>query len=171
MKQILETKRLYLRNLCPEDAEVLYDYRNDKRCYAYQRWEDTSLAWLRKFVEDFRDDAFLSDKEEQHYAICTREGALAGDLSYIYTASDNCVTLGITISYAHHRKGYAFEMLEAVVAAVQTAHPGLDIVALIDRENTPSIALFEKLGFQRECYAESIGSFVYVIYGKSEKEG
>ena len=171
MKQILETERLYLRSLCPEDAEILHDYRSDKRCYAYQRWEDTSLEWLRKFAADFRDDAFLSDKEEQHYAICTKEGALAGDLSYFYTPSDNCVTLGITISYAHHRRGYAFEMLQAVVAAVQTAHPGLDIVALIDKENAPSIALFEKLGFRRECYAESIGSFVYIIYGKNEKEG
>jgi len=27
-------------------------------------------------------------------------------------------------------------------------------------------SLFEKLGFQQECYAESISSYVYVLYGK-----
>lgn len=166
MEGILETKRLYLHNLRANDVEALYTYRNDRRCYEYQRWEDTSKEWLAQFVEDFRGDVFLSDKEEQHYAICTRDRMLAGDLSYFYTASDNCVTLGITIAPEHHRKGYAFELLQAVVAAIQSWYPQLDIVALIDKENTPSIALFEKLGFYRECYAESIASYVYVIDGK-----
>lgn len=166
MEWILETERLCLRSLCAADVETLYDYRNDERCYQFQRWEDTSKEWLRKFIEIFREDVFLSDKEEQHYAICTKDGALAGDLSYFYTASDNCITLGVTISYRHHRKGYAFELLQAVIGAVQERHPKLDIVALIDKENAPSIALFEKLGFYRECYAESIASYVYVIDGK-----
>ena len=51
---------------------------------------------------------------------------------------------------------------------VQEKYPKLDIVALIDRENGPSIALFEKLGFYRECYAESIASYVYVIDRKEK---
>ena len=46
--------------------------------------------------------------------------------------------------------------------------PALDIVALIDPENEASIALFENLGFEQECYAERIGSWVYVIYGRED---
>lgn len=167
MEKILETSRLFLRNLREEDAGGIYAYRNDERCYVYQRWEDTSLAAVRELIAAHGGDVFLSDREEQHYAICVSGGELAGDLSYFYTEEDNCITLGITIAPAYQRKGYAFEMLRAVVAAVQQRHSALDIVALIDKENAPSIALFEKLGFYRECYAQSIGSYVYVIDGKA----
>ena len=163
MEKILETDRLFLRNLLPEDGTTIHAYRNDHRCYIYQRWEDTSRESICRFIREFGCSRFLSEQEEQHYAISTRSGVLIGDLSYFYTQRDNCVTLGITIAPEHQRKGYGFELLRAVVEAVQVRHPKLDIVALIDKENVPSIALFEKLGFYRECYAKSIASYVYVI--------
>lgn len=47
----------------------------------------------------------------------------------------------------------------------------MDIVALIDRENEPSLSLFEKLGFFRECYAESISSYVCVKPPKDRRNG
>ena len=121
MPLILKTERLYLRNLCPADAQAMFAYRNDPRCYKFQRWKDTSM-------------------EEK----------------------DNCITLGITVSPQFQRKGYAFEMLSAVIAAARERHPQMELVALIDKENEPSLSLFEKLGFYRECYAESIGSYVMV---------
>ena len=166
MEVFLKTQRLYLRNLEEDDAGTIWAYRNDERCYVCQRWENTSMEAVRSLIADHDRDSFLSDREEQHFAVSTRHGALVGDLSYFYTASDRCVTLGITIAPEHHRKGYGFEILSSVVAAVRQRHPGLDIVALIDKENAPSIALFEKLGFYRECYAEKIASYVYVIDGK-----
>lgn len=163
---MVKTQRLVLRNLRKEDAEKIYAYRNDPVCFRYQRWEDTSLGAVTAFVQTYADSEFLSKKEEQHYAICAGE-ALVGDLSYFYTEEDNCVTLGITVAPEYQRRGYAREILSAVVAAVRQTYPKLDIVALIDRENTPSIALFEGLGFYRECYAQKIESYVYVIYGKN----
>ena len=58
-----------------------------------------------------------------------------------------------------------------MIAAVQARHPAMDIVALIDRENEPSLSLFEKLGFFRECYAESISSCVCVKPPKDRRNG
>lgn len=163
----LQTERLWLRNLEKEDRAAVFAYRNDPECAKFQRWEDTSLEAVEALIEGAKEDVFLSEKKEQHYALCNGE-ELVGDLSYFYTAEDRCITLGITLSPERQRKGYAFEMLQAVVRAVQNRHPALDIVALIDRENGASVALFEKLGFYRECYAESIASYVYVIDGKKE---
>ena len=57
-------------------------------------------------------------------------------------------------------------MLTEVIRQIQLRYPGMDIVGLIEKENVKSIGLFEKLGFVQECYAESMGSYVYVIYGK-----
>lgn len=160
---LLQTARLYLRNLRPEDTPMIHAYRNDPNCAKFQRWEDTSAASISAFVEKFKDCLFLSKQEEQHYAICLNTGILVGDLSYFYTEEDSCITLGITIAPDYQHQGIAREMLDAVVKSVQQGYPHLDIVALIDPENEASIRLFESLGFYRECYAHSIQSFVYVI--------
>lgn len=157
-----KTARLSLGNLRPADAEAIHAYRNDPVCYRYQRWEDTSPEAVQEFVEKFSQSQYLSH-QEAHYAIRAGEG-LIGDLSYFYTEGD-CITLGITIAPAHQRKGYAAEVLRAVTADAREKFLKLDIVALIDPENKASIALFEKLGFTRECYAEKIDSYVYVLYG------
>lgn len=168
MKKFLETRRLFLRNLRPEDGAQIHGYRNDPGCFRYQRWEDTSAEAVQAFVREYAACEFLSKQEEQHYAVCAGE-KLVGDLSYFYTEEDRCVTLGITVSPDHQRKGYAREILAAVISAVRETYPQLEIVALIDKENAPSIALFEGLGFYRECYAERIQSYVYVIYANGGK--
>ena len=165
---MLKTERLHLDNLRIADVKIITAYRNDPQCAKYQRWEDTSEEAVTAFAKTFENSVWLSKEEEQHYAIRAGEN-LAGDLSYFYNEEDRCVTLGITIAPEHQRKGYAKEILSAVVDAVRKNYPALDIVALIDPENAASIALFEKLGFERECYAEKIQSFVYVISGSWNK--
>ena len=163
---MLKTPRLYLRNLRQSDALLIHAWRNDPDCVRYQRWEATDMEAVAAYVERFARSCFLSKQEEQHYAVCDHKG-IVGEVSYFYTEEDRCVTLGITIAPSHQRKGYAREILAAVTDAVREKYPALDIVALIDRENLPSIALFEGLGFERECYAEKIHSFVYTIYAKT----
>lgn len=167
MAIFLETQRLDLRNLRQEDERILLAYRNDPECAKYQRWEDTSPEAVRRLIGQAKENVFPSEQEEQHYAIYNKEETV-GDLSCFYTEEDHCVTFGITIAPGFQRRGYAFEILQAAVKAVQKWNPRLDMVALIDKENIPSVALFEKLGFYQECYAESIGSFVYVIDGKNK---
>ena len=166
---MLRTTRLYLRNLCHADVGTLFDYRNDSRCNLYQRYEDTSMAYLQKFVQDYSDSTFLSKEEEQHYAIgCDATGEMIGDLSIFFTEADRCFTLGITIAPTYQRQGYAYELLTEVIARLQQYEPSADIVALIEKDNAPSICLFQKLHFSLECYADSIQSYVFVIYGKAE---
>ena len=168
MPDYLKTRRLRLRSLRPEDAQAIFSYRNDPRCYRFQRWEDTSLDAVKAMIAEFGADVFLSRKPEQHYSITTLDGTLVGDMAYFDTDQDNCVTLGITISPAFQGQSCAFELLTAVCDAIRARHPGMDIVALIDKENKPSLSLLEKLGFCRECYAESIASYVYVKSGISQ---
>ena len=108
-------------------------------------------------------------KKEQHFAIClTENDALVGELAYFHVEGD-CITLGVSVSYKYHKKGFAYEILTEVVKRIQSKYPTTDIVGLIEKENVKSIGIFEKLGFVQECYAESMGSYVYVIYGKQGK--
>lgn len=163
---MLQTERLHLRNLRPADADILFAYRNDDRCSRYQRYEATSMASLQRFVEDHAHSIWLSRQEEQHYAIVrSADDQMIGDLSVFCTEQDRCFTLGITVAPPYQRQGCAYELLQAAVAQLRQRYPSDDIVALIDPENRQSLSLFRKLGFVEECWAESIRSYVYTIFG------
>ena len=163
---MLKTTRLYLRNLAPADVDMLFDYRNDSRCSRYQRYDDTSKPYLQAFVQTYSHSDFLSREEEQHYAIvCHENDRLIGDLSVFFSEEDNCFTLGITIAPQFQMQGYAYELLREVTMQLQTRYPSVDLVALIEKDNAGSISLFKKLGFIEEGYADSIQSYVFVIYG------
>ena len=56
--------------------------------------------------------------------------------------------------------------MKEVVSQIQNHYSSTDIVALIEKENAKSISLFKKLGFIEECYADSIQSYVFTIYGE-----
>ena len=161
---LLQTSRLYLRNFMYADAVTLFDYRNDSRCNRYQRYDDTSIAYLQKFVQDFSHCTFLSREEEQHYAVISNASCdMIGDISVFFSEADNCFTLGITIAPAFQKQGYAYEILKEVTEQLQTAYPSIDLVALIEKNNAASISLFKKLNFIEECYADSIQSYVFTL--------
>ena len=164
MSEFLKTQRLRLRGFLPEDLDAVYAWRNDAPCAKFQRWTDTAKESIRAYLARHREDVFPSEKEEQHYAIADASGETVGELAFFYNPDDRCVTLGITIGPKHQGQGLATEMLSAVIGCTREACPAMDIVALIHPENRASIRLFEKLGFQLECYAESIESCVYTIF-------
>lgn len=164
---MLQTQRLHLRNLCQNDVETLFAYRNDIRCNRYQRYENTSKAYLQKFVQDYSHSTFLSREAEQHYAIILNaDSHMIGDLSVFFSEADRCFTLGITIAPLYQKQGYAYELLKEVIAQMQNREPSVDIVALIEKENSNSLSLFKKLNFVEECYADSIRSYVFTIFGR-----
>lgn len=166
---MLQTKRLSLRNFYQTDIDTLFDYRNDDRCNLYQRYDDTSREYLQNFIQIYSNSTFLSLEEEQHYAIvCNEDHKMIGDISIFFTKADNCFTLGITIAPLFQKQGYAYELLKEVTTQLQSSYPSVDIVALIEKDNTKSISLFQKLHFIKECYADTIQSYVFTLYCKAE---
>lgn len=164
---IFETECTRVRNLNEDDIEKMVCYRRDERCNKFQRYEDFSYEYMRNFIEKYACSIFLSLEDEQHYAITLKDDAsIVGDFSVFYTESDNCFTLGITIAPEVQRKGIAYEVLDSIVKKIREKYPTMDIVALIEKENAGSIALFQKLGFIEECFEESIESYIYCIYGE-----
>lgn len=171
MSEYLRTSRLILRNFIPEDFPAVFSWRNDPDCAKFQRWEDISAEAVGCYLTRHREDIFLSEKAEQHYAIAAPSGAVLGELACFCNPEDRCITLGITIAPAHQGQGLAYELLTAVIDCIRRVYPGLDIVGLIHPENGASIALFRKLGFILECYAESINACVYTIFAENGPNG
>ena len=165
----LETQRLYLRGLEPGDAQAMAGWRNDPDCARYQRWAARTPEEIAAVIARCAGGDFLSDAAEQHFVLCARDGRAVGELAYFFAPGD-CVTLGVTIAGGEQKKGYAHEILSAVIKKIRGAYPALDIVALIEPENEASCHLFGKLGFAREGYAETIHSYVYTLPGQAESD-
>ncbi len=158
----LITKRLGIRNMTDADLVFIKSLRADEVCARYQRWEDNSEEHIRELIATHRHDVLLSDTEIQRFLIVMHDGTPIGTLVLFVTPDEDCITVGITIASAHQRKGYAKEILTTLCNLAKETYPTLDLIALIHPDNTPSIRLFEALGFRFQLHAESINSLVYV---------
>ena len=107
----LETRRLILRNVAPRDAAAIYDYRNSEVCARYQRGQTRTRSGIDALVQRRRND-LLSLDAPALLAIALKEtDELVGEV--VVMPQDGTISLGYTVSYLHHRKGYAFEALTA----------------------------------------------------------
>ena len=74
---------------------------------------------------------------------------------------DGTISLGYTFSYKHHRKGYAFEALTALISMLHERYPEWDFISFTEAENEPSMALLKKLGYKDMGYIPSMESQVF----------
>lgn len=158
---IIKTHRLILRNLRDTDAAVMYDYRNNEVCARYQRGQTKDLPGIQKLVMDRAGDTITTEHPFM-IAVATREcDELVGEI--VVMPNENTFTLGYTFSYQHHRKGYAFEALSALIALLHESYPTWEFICFTDPENIPSRNLLRKLGYADLGYLASRES---VVYGK-----
>ena len=161
----LESERLILRYVLPEDAAVMFDYRNNEICARYQRGQTKDLPGIKELVAQRAGDT-LTDEDNSLVAVTLKDtGEMVGEI--VVMPNDGCFTLGYTFSYRHHRKGYAFEALTALTELLHEQYPEMEFISFTDPENMPSRKLLEKLGYTDLGYVEKITSNVY---GKWLKE-
>ena len=72
--------------------------------------------------------------------------------------NDGTISLGYTFSYKHHRNGYAFESLTALINLLHEQYPEWDFISFTEPENEPSMALLKKLGYKDMGYIPSMES-------------
>lgn len=157
----LKSENLVLRNLHKDDLQTLFEYRNDENCAKYQRWEDTSLDYLKNLIENNKEKNIL-DKETLQLAIgLASTNELVGDMFVAF--KDKVITLGYTISPKHQRRGFAYEIIKSLVNYIFDNFDGYEIVCLVHPENEPSKNLLNKLNFKNEGYVEKIDSIIYYI--------
>lgn len=58
---LIETARLFLRNVAAKDAETIYDYRNNEICAMYQRGQIKDLVGIEDLVDHLKDDEISVD--------------------------------------------------------------------------------------------------------------
>ena len=153
----LETERLRLEPIRPDHADAMFEGLHDPSLYAYQT--DEPPASRRELRERYaRLARGLSPAGDQHWLnwiIVPRDaGSAAGYVQATVEDDLTSATIGYLVLPAYQRRKYGGEAVAAMVRHL-TASGIRAVEAVIDTRNAASIALIERLGFQRRTTRRS----------------
>ena len=155
----IETARLILRNVAAKDADNMYDYRNNEICARYQRGQTKDYNGTVALVERRKNDVMSVDAPFMVVVALKDTDEMVGEI--VVMPKDGTISLGYTFSHKHHRKGYAFEALTALINMLHEQYPEWDFISFTEPENEPSMALLKKLGYKDMGYVPSMESQVF----------
>lgn len=164
----IETERLVLRNLEPQDAKIMYDYRNNELCARFQRGQTKDYDGITNLIERRKDDTLSVDASFMVAVALKESNEMVGEI--VVMPKDGTISLGYTFSYKHHRRGYAFESLSVLINLLHEKFPGWDFISFTEPENVPSMELLKKLGYKDMGYVPSMESRVFGKWTNPETE-
>ncbi|PFH08557.1 RimJ/RimL family protein N-acetyltransferase [Collimonas sp. PA-H2] len=150
---ILSTSRLILEPLLARHAEILFAHLSDAALYTYMPHQPPASA------------ASLAERYQRLESRRSADGSaiwlnwavrLAGGEEYVgyvqaSVEADGQAMLAYFVFAPYQRQGYAVEMCTKVRDYLFSAFAASSVCALIDTRNRASIALVERMGFQREA--------------------
>ena len=155
----LKTERLVLRNLMPQDADVMFDYRNNEICSRYQKGQTKDYAEIAKMIERRRADV-LSAEAPFMVAVALKEtNEIIGEI--VVKPKGDTTELGYTFSYRYHRCRYAFEALTALIAQLHRMAPDRAFISFVEPQNIASMRLLQKLGYRDMGYVPTMKSQMF----------
>lgn len=164
----LKTERLVLRNLMPQDADVMFDYRNNEICSRYQKGQTKDYAKFAKMIERRRADV-LSAEAPFMVAVALKEtDEMTGEI--VVKPKTDMIELGYIFSYRYHRRGYAFEALTALIDQFHRMAPDRAFISFVEPQNTASMGLLRKLGYRDMGYVPEIESQMFGKWTKADEE-
>ncbi len=153
---LLETHRLYLRNVIPGDVDVMFDYRNHETCAQFQRGQARDYEGIRQLIQRHQDEGISAEKPFVLAIALKDTNEMIGEI--VVMPSEKTFSLGYTVSYQYHRQGYAFEALTSLIALLHKTYPDWEFISFTDPENHASMGLLTKLGYQNLGYVSSTRS-------------
>ena len=145
---VLETERLILRKMSPDDRDDFFTMRSDKRMHEYT---DTTPDYDISQTDEYLAKMLRGVDENRWiiWAIQHREsGRVIGSVGiWNFDETQTTAELSYGIAPVFQGKGY---MSEALTRVVEYAFDALKLSALeayTEAENTPSRRLLERIGF------------------------
>ena len=166
--RFLETDRLLLRNVAAKDADIMYDYRNNEICARYQRGQPKDYDGIVAVAARRKDDRMGVDAPFMVGVALKDTDEMVGEI--VVMPKDGTISLGYTFHYAHHRRGYAFEALSALIGLLHEFYPEWDFISFTEPENEASMALLKKLGYKDMGYIPHMESRVFGKWTRPDTE-
>ncbi len=162
MRTQIETERLILRNVSPEDYLACYKWCGDpevNRYLIYTRYENAEDVknWLASRNEDDPDNFDLG-------FVLKETGELIGMGGIFYSQEKGVWTIGYNLRKDLWGKGLVFEAMSAIIAHVRKIRPVRILEGQFCKENVRSKRVMEKLGmhyYADSQYVKADGSRVF----------
>ena len=147
---LLETKRLILRQMRPEDAKAIFRIYGDEEVMRYRDvLAFTRLEEAQQFLEGVR--ARYQQGEEMHWGITLKgEDSLIGSCGYSWHLGRHFGALGYDLARLYWKQGIMTEAIGALLRfgfEVRNLHC---IEARVRQGNEVSMRLLRRLGLQEE---------------------
>lgn len=150
-----KTERLYIRPVCIEDKEAMFNYRSDSETNKYLSLVPKTVDDVARLIEKSPLEINIPGSWYQLAIIKQSSRVLIGDIGIHFLESDlenKQVEIGYTLDKKYRGKGFATEAVSAVINYLVTSLNKHRIVASIDPLNVDSIKLIERLGFRKEAH-------------------
>ena len=144
----LKSANIYLRNLTPLDASILFDWENNP-----ENWEvsNTEKLFTREEIEEFvHQPQDINLNQQLRFIICKNENDIPiGCIDLFDYEFEKSVGIGILIADKKFRnKGYATQALKLLVDYCRFELKVNSIFCNIFKTNISSIRLFENCSFK-----------------------
>ena len=150
----IDTGRLVLAGLDPEDAERMFAYRSHPLVTCFQLWRPARIEDVQEMIRTMEQTVFGEMDSWYQLGIYLRSsGELIGDLGMHFLSPENQQTeIGFTIAPDHQRCGYGTEAVGAAVDYLFGTLHKHRVTASVAPENSASRALLEKIGMREEAH-------------------
>lgn len=164
----LETPRLEIRGITPLDLSAVHACVSDPLVARWFPWGPNSEAETRAFLERAAQPATASDRETFVLGAVVRGGGLIG-VCFLGRSKDQEFELGYYLRRDQWGRGFATELVKAVVSFAFAELGVHRVLARVDPENPASVRVVEHAAFRLEgreerfIKGESRESLVYVL--------
>ena len=148
----IQTPRLTIRNLRPNDLDDFHKYRSNPEVTLYQGFDVMNREEARAFIEGQKDKQFGKPGEWVQYGLEDNSTQrIIGDCAIKLQKYDPRIAeVGITVSHLQQQKGFAKEAFTGICRFLFEEEKIHRIEETVDVENEASIRLLQSMGFRQE---------------------
>lgn len=162
---VFYTKRLYAREMIPEDSEGVFAYSGDIKNSGFMAWSPMSREGVERFCAHCIASQIAEPRKLWALALCRKsDDSFIGTLMLTLDESLRQGEAGYILLKEHWHNGYAAEALKGLLAFGFLGPELHRITAECDDKNSASVRVLEKAGMRRE--AHEIKSKYTVVFGK-----
>ena len=152
---VIETERLSLRFLRPDDVDDLLEYQSHPQIVRYIPWPERTREQVEEALQKTISTGARELKNMGDFFVLAWElkdsGKVIGQSNMsLRSTNDQLSDIGWVTHQDFQRQGFAYEATHALMTYAFKNFPLHRIVADIDARNPESAAMAEKLGMRRE---------------------
>lgn len=144
---IVETSRLYVREITVEDVAQLYELYRDKSVVRYMEALFPEPEQEMEYIKDYIKNVYGFYGYGMWVLEEKASGKVIGRAGFECREGFDGFELGYMLGVDYQHKGYAYEACSAILSYGVNELGQKDYCSFVDKDNTASVRLCERLGF------------------------